>query len=596
MRELLPIPTLRRRRPGLLTALVLLCVGSLPVVAWAGPSGDLGGMELTSGVRHQLYRLQQAWQGWTTAFASEDREQADTQVAEILGIGNHLGLARFPDLSTAAAGYAVKVAREGRFDQANWALETAEQLDAGRPETSFAKSSVQRLKGDYIGAVSSALRGYISAMRMPLARKLWLNNLTLWVIYTLLAAGCVFVALLMSVKGRNLFYELSRLYSPPLAPIQASAVTFVILLWPLVLPSGMAWLILYWSVLLWAFCTTHQRATLVALWLLLGLAPATMSYQQRETQVALVPASRLVDNLAAGRLYGSMFSDLEVLRTMVPDSDIVTELVADLHRRLGQWEYAQAIYSELAQDPDRPTRYIASAFTNIGVFHHRRGDYETAVEYFRRAAEADPSLAEAFFNLGQAYGGLYDFNNQHEAIARAKELAADKVDVWEDVGVTTEESTVGVDGGLRRVGELRERLGQLWNRDGRELGLASLWRRYRAISVALAAIALSFVLSRLRKQTGAVSDRLVPNPVRPGDSFWVRVLVPGLASIQRGGGITSYLGIVLPMGLLMLFVVRGVGYRAPLASDPGHWLILGFGSFALLILFCMRFLLEKSGS
>lgn len=591
-----PLPIQRRRRPEILTIVAVLFVWCCPASLWAGPSGDLGGMELTSGVRHQLYRLQQAWQGWAVAFDAGDREQADTQVQEILGIGSHLGMARFPDLSTAAAGYAVKVARDGEMDQAYWALETAETLDAGRPETAFAKSTVQRLQGDYVGAVTSALRGYMSVLRMPLARKLWLNNFSLWVIYTLLAAGCVFVALLMAVKGRNLFYELSRLYSPPLQPLPAGAVTFLILLWPIVLPSGLAWLILYWSVLLWAFCTTHQRATLVLLWLLLGLAPATMSYQQRETQVALVPASRLVDNLAAGRLYGSMFSDLEVLRTMVPDSDIVTELVADLHRRLGQWEYAQAIYTELSQDPDRSSRHAASALTNIGVFHHRRGDYETAINYFRRGSESDPNLAEAFFNLGQAYGGVYDFNNQHEAIARAKELAADQVDVWENVGVTTEESAVGVDGGLRRVGELRERLGQLWNRDDRQRGLATVWRRYRGLSVAFAAIALAFVLSRLRKQTGAVSDRLVRNPVQLGDKLWLRVLVPGLASIERGGGITSYLGIVLPMGFVMLWVVRGVGYRAPLAADPGHWLILGFGALALLILFIFRFILERSGS
>lgn len=575
--------------------LMVVCLGLAPAAPLsAGPSGELGGMELEPTVRHQFWRLQQAWQGWASAFAGDEREKADTQIQEILGISHHLGMARLPDLSNAAAAMAVKYARDDDFERAYWALEAAEQLDAGRPETAFAQSSVQRLKGDYIGAVTNTLRGYIAVLQMPLQRKLWFNNITMWMIYTLLLSGCVFVALLMVVNGRNLFYELSRLYSPPLQTLQANVVTVLILLWPILLPSGLAWLALYWSVLLWAYCTTNQKATLVTLWLILGLAPLTMSYQQQESQVALIPASRLVDNLAAGRLYGAMFSDLEVLRTMVPDSDIVTELVADLHRRLGQWDYARAIYTELSQDPDRSSRHAAASFCNIGVYHHRAGDYETALNYFKRATDANPNLPEAFYNLSQAYGQTYDFNNQHDAMARAKELAGDRVDQWDDAAVTAEESAVGVDGGLQRVDELREHLAGLWRRGDQSQGFGALWRRYRALSVAAAAIALAFVLSRLRKQTGAVSDRLPPSPVTLGDNPWVRALVPGLASVQRGSGITSYLGIVMPMGLILLWVVRGVGYRAPLATDPGHWLALGFATFSLLLFFGLRIFLERS--
>lgn len=589
-----PRPRLQRR--GWLCLLCLLLGLLASPLAWAGPSGDLGGMELTSPVRHQLWRLQHAWQGWSRAFNANERETADSKVEEMLGIGRHLGMARLPDLGNAAAGYATKSATGGDFERAYWALEVAEQLDPGRPESAFARSTVQRLEGKYIGALVSGMRGYIATLQMPLQRKLWLNNLSLWLVYSLLMSGGVFVALLMVAKGRNLFYDLSRLYSPPLDPMPAAGLTVVLLLWPLVLPSGLTWLALYWSVLLWAYCSSHQRGGLIALWILLGLTPVVMSYQQRATQVALVPASRLVDNLAAGRLYGSIFSDLEVLRTMVPDSDIVTEIVADLHRRLGQWDYARAIYTELAQDPERSGVHSAPAYTNIGVFHHRRGDYETALNYFKRATDANPQLPEAFYNLSQAHGLLYDFKNQHEAMARAKELAGDQVDKWEDLAVTAEESAVGVDGGLRRVEELRRRLARLWQREQAAPGLTSIWRRSREIFVTLAAIALAFVLSRLRRQTGAVSDRLEESSVRLEENKWVRALVPGLASVHRGSGGMAYLGIFIPVSLLMVFVVRGVGYRAALAVDPGHWLAVATSLILLLMVFAVRLFLEHLDS
>ena len=585
-----PEPASRPKWGRALWTAALVCLALLGPAssAWAGPSGDLGGMELTAPVRHQLWRLQQAWQEWSKHFIAGDREKADNEIQQLLSITEHLGMARLPDLSTAAAAFSVKYAREGDFERAYWARTAAEELDFGRPETAFARSTVQRLEGDFFGAVISGMRGYIAVLQMPLERKLWLNNIGLWLLFTLLMSGVVFVCLLMLTQGRKLFYDLSRLYSPPLQPLAANLVTLLLLLWPLFLPSGWVWLVIFWSVLLWAYGTSNQRGTLIALWLLLGLTPVAVSYQQRATQVALVPASRLVDNLAAGRLYGSMFSDLEVLRSVVPDSDVVTEIIADLHRRLRQWDYARAIYTELSQDPERATRNTAPAYSNIGVFHHRKGDYETAVNYFKRATDADPTLPEAFFNLSQAYAQLYDFNNQHEAMAKAKELGGDRVDQWNDAGITAEESAVAVDGGLRRVSELRNRIDELWRGKPKGQDLASLWRRFRALLVAFAAIALAFSLSQLRRQMGSLSDRLAPSSVRIEDSRWARALIPGLASMAKGRGISAYIGIAIPVGLILVSAVRGFGYRATLATSPAHWLAIGTAALILALVYAIR--------
>jgi tetratricopeptide (TPR) repeat protein len=284
-----------------------------------------------------------------------------------------------------------------------------------------------------------------------------------------------------------------------------------------------------------------------------------------------------------------MFSDLEVLRSVAPDSDIVTEIIADLHRRLGQWDHARAIYTELSQDPERESRFTATAYANIGVYFHRRGEYENAVNYFRRAAEADPSLAEAFFNLSQAYAQLYDFNQQHEAMAMAKELAGDAVEVWNDADVTAEESAIEVDGGLRRVEELREELAQLWKRRARPLDMLELGRRYRALVVAFAAIALALILHLLRKQMGlARSERLSNRPGGLSENRWVQALVPGLVSIREGRGLLAFLGILLPSAILMISLLRGLGYRVPLATDPGQWLALGFTLVALALVYLLR--------
>ncbi|MEO1367921.1 MAG: hypothetical protein AAFX50_12165, partial [Acidobacteriota bacterium] len=216
---------------------------------------------------------------------------------------------------------------------------------------------------------------------------------------------------------------------------------------------------------------------------------------------------------------------------------------------------------------------------------------EDAVNYFSRAAEADPRLAEALYNLSQAYAQLYDFNRHHEAMALAKELDAESVDRWNEIAVTAEDSAIPVDGGVRRVDELRDRISQLWRSRGAE-GLTALWVRFRALSVALAALALALAVHRLRRQVGFFSDRLDRRKHALVKNRWARTLVPGLGSLDSGAGVLGFLMILMPTALVMAVVGRSFGFRQPLAVAPDPWPITALCALALVILFLLRLLVE----
>ncbi|MEM9555127.1 MAG: tetratricopeptide repeat protein [Acidobacteriota bacterium] len=550
-----------------LVCLVLGCVWAPAATA----QSELGGLELTAPVRQQLYRVQDAWQRWTRAHVQGDEAAASAELEQIELITAHLGMERQPDLASAAAAYGLRAADAGDFERAEAALEAARRLDEGRPETFFAASSIARAQGQYGTAISELARGYLALLEAPRSRDLWLDNLALWVLFSLLLAGGLFAGLLMATKGGSLFYDLARLYSPPLGRAAADALTVALLIWPILLPSGVLWLVLWWSVLLWGYGSTSERAVLILCWLALGATPALLAHQQRSVQLALVPPARLIDHLAADRLYGAVFSDLEVLRSLLPESPIVTELSADLHRRLGQWDHARAIYTELTQRPDRPARDTATAYTNLGVYHHRNGEYETAVAYFSRAADADAGLAEAHYGLAQAYAQLYEFESSHSAMAQAKALAPDRVDRWNAVGDSTEGSAVAVDGGLRRVGELRQALAELWRQPTALASPLDFWRRFRALSLSLGLILLAVAIHLVRRQVGYRTSYFEVSAAERVESRWVKALVPGLASAQREYGGLAFGGILLPVALAMAAVMRSMGFRQPVAFDPGPW-------------------------
>ena len=528
-------------------------------------------IELQPSARQQLRSLRTAWQNWTEAYLADDPSTADTALAQMEAICGHLGMSHLPDLSIAIAGYAVQSAQDGNVARARWVLDDSRQLDPGRPETDFALASIQRLDGDYIGAALAGIRGYGNLLSLPLERSVWLHNVGIWLIYLLLASSIYFLALQMATKGRKLYYDLSRMLSPPLPAGISDLLVIVVLLWPLALPAGPLWLALYWSVLLWGYGSTSEKTVFVVLWALFGTIPLALSYQQLSIQLKLIPPSRALDNLQSERLYGGLFSDIGLLQTLLPDDPSVREVSADLHRRLGQWDEARSVYNSIAENPELRAQQVAPALSNLGLYHLRRKEYDTAVAYFQRATEANPDSAAAYFNLSQAYSQLYDFDRSNDTLRQAQQLDNASVEVWSSQQLTPEESGVEVDGGLRQVESIQLALRSLW-RSEESTEWVDVWRRHFSISVVLATLLLAVTLHRVRLQMGYRSSLLETSENELAENPWVRAVVPGWGSaIQERGG-RAFFGILLPMAFLLLPLLQGVGYREPLGYDPGHWL------------------------
>ncbi len=588
----------RRRRDRSMIGVVLALTLLLPGGAAAQDLSIAPGLELTSPVRQQLRLLTEHWRGWTRAYYKAEEEAAASALVQLSTAAARLGLSRLPDLSSAASAFAVLSAREGNFDRARWALDAARKLDPGRPETSFAAATVGRLDGDYLGALTNSLSGCAALLRLPLERSIWLHNVVLWLLHALLLSGGLFLALQMATKGGALFYDLARFMSPPMALPTADLLTALALIWPLVLPSGLLWLAIYWSILLWGYGSVSEKVVFMVLWLSLGVGSLVLSHQQRAVQLTLAPPVRALDNLAAGRLYGALFSDLGVLRTLISEHPSTRELAADLHRRFGQWEHARSLYTALIETEELRGSDSAAALNNLGVYHHRRKDYGTAVNYFRQASQYDPGMAEALFNLAQAYSQLYKFSDSNLAMAQAKEIDRDRVTAWERAEVVVEESAVGVDGGLRRAGELRQTLGAIWHGAEGSQTVVDLWRRHFSLSVVAGIMMLAITLHLVRNQLGYRSDLLDDRSLLPPASDrWVRALVPGLVSTREERGGRAFLAILLPAVLLMTPLARGLGYRMPLAYelDPVVPAAIGFGGLALLFLVRLRIVAPKAG-
>jgi tetratricopeptide (TPR) repeat protein len=558
-----------RRLGSIVLALALLAALLTPAAEGQVSSAQMTGIEMTPPVRRALKQLEDQWLQWVV---KNNPEASNRVVDDLLATAQQLGMTRLPDLSIGALARAVQAARQGDFARARWSLAAAERLDPGRPEIAFAAATVERLAGRYPAAFVALLRGYARMSGLSIERTLWLQNLLVWSLSLLLLTGALFIALQMVTKGGPLWRDLVGFLSRRLPGPAAVLVAVVLLLWPVVLPSGPLWLPLYWSVLLWAYCSVSERVVLVLLWILVGVSPVLVGSQSRRTAVMLSPPAQAMESLEQRRLYGSLFSDLGALRSLLPESPAVKHLLADVHRSLNQWELASTLYRQvLEQEPENTAAQI-----DLGAHAFLKGDFGTAIQHFQKVATSDPASAAAQFNLSQAYSESYLFDESKRALAQARQIDNSRVDGWmRDVA---QQRVVTMNGGMARIPEIRRELLAAYHTQQAPSPVLEQVRKGLplAVPVGLALLTLGLYTARRPFRQAEKPEPVIYRPF----GRWQRVLLPGLTSAEAGEGLRSFLALLLPVALLMLPLFGGLGYRIPWGYDPGNltaWILAILG-------------------
>ena len=541
---------------GALAAATLWLILVHAVAPAAAQVGSQRGIDLSRGVSQSLAQLQVAWLEWVDAFYKGDRTAASRAVSELQGAVARLGMKRLPDLSLGATARAVEAARQGDLERARWAFDDAEELDPGRAEVAFGRAVLEWEAGRYHRAARQQLAGYGRLLDASPRGLVQLNVLLGGIAVLLLAAGC-FVLLQLASKGPALYWTLHHRLARVVPGAVAHALTLALLLWPLALPAGPLWALLYWSVLLWGFGSASERVVMVALWGVVAAAPVLVAAQQQRVSAMLTPPARAIEALAQGKLYGALFTDLAVLPAMLPESAAVRQLLGDLHRLVGQWDEARAHYEQVLEQEAQNV----SALLDLGAFHARKGDHGSAVRLFQRAAAADPTSAAAYYNLSLAYSDAYQFREQRAALARARAIDEDQVTRW--IREPRGELAVTDDGGIARRDEIVAGLRDAAGTPSTEPIEAA--RRWLPFGLAALALVLAVVLARLLPQAG-VPPR-VPGSGRA--ARLARLALPGLTSAEDGHG-----GRALAALLVVAFVVVLLGgarllFPLPLGLHPG---------------------------
>ena len=73
---------------------------------------------------------------------------------------------------------------------------------------------------------------------------------------------------------------------------------------------------------------------------------------------------------------------------------------------------------------------------NLGNTYARMGNYNTAIEYYKKAIAVDPAYGDAINNMGNSYAAMKDFNNALTWYTKLAELQPGNAKVRHNIGVT----------------------------------------------------------------------------------------------------------------------------------------------------------------
>jgi tetratricopeptide (TPR) repeat protein len=538
---------------------------------------------LERSTRQELAELQESWIEWLAELNRGELETAASTIVGLVERSESLGMSGLPDLADAAAIQAVAFSADTDFEKAEAALEAAELLQVGEPEVALAAMTVARRQGRWIAAGSWLGRGVVRLFRAPLSRRVVLANLFQWLLVILTLAAFSFVGLEMATRGGLLVRDLSGLIGHSLPPLAASALTALLLLWPVVLPAGLLWLALYWSVLLWGYGTRVVRVVMIALWIFVGGLPLLVSEHVRRVDFGLSTPVRAMENLMAGRMPGSLFSDFGVLVDLLPESVAVKHLQADLHLQLKQWEMARSLYLEVLDAESGRNEALA----DLGAVYFYQGDLDKAIQYLEQAAAVAEAPAQVYFNLSRVLSEQYRFDESEAMLRRARTLDSRTVGRW--IASIEADRVVGVAGGKSRRSEILGEVESVWRSDVTDL--AGVWRRTLSLPLAIVlagpAMAMFLLSRRSRRRFPREAEAWFDGPVERIRN----AILPGLPEAENKKVGRTWLALCVALALFSLPFSTGYGFSVPLAYSPGlspWWLVASVGLFSLAL---MRFLM-----
>jgi tetratricopeptide (TPR) repeat protein len=129
---------------------------------------------------------------------------------------------------------------------------------------------------------------------------------------------------------------------------------------------------------------------------------------------------------------GVLSNNLEGIETELGEHRKLVQELSDNHSGIMQLVESQ----KKSIEKEEKQRHVSEArrLNNAGVMAYHNGQYEKALELFRKALDLDPAMTEAYNNLGLTYTEINEEEKATEAFKKAIELGPELAAAYNNLG------------------------------------------------------------------------------------------------------------------------------------------------------------------
>jgi tetratricopeptide (TPR) repeat protein len=354
------------------------------------------------------------WPQAVSAAREGDLEAASKRSGELLTTARSYGVTSFPQYAASAAGLASH--SEKNADLAKWASTVAAQLDPGSPAVAFSEADTARRRQAWGEAIPLVMRGFTRMLGDD--RSSLLGRADFFIVAAL---GIVLAAILLAVAlfiryGRAMAHDFREMLSSRITGGSVSVLAFALLFLPIFLWLGPMWLLFYWLAIFFPYGSAAERIAVAVLLILVALLPVVADYTAAHVAGVDSPVVMAALSSANQAYQPEALRRLQELLAVVSDDPVLHLLAGNMQSFEGNEEQAQQHYNRAVEL--RPT--YAGAHVNLGNLLFMNNEYQAAMTEYAKAQQADPKLAEAFYNHSVASGDTYKFDQQAQMLESAR--------------------------------------------------------------------------------------------------------------------------------------------------------------------------------
>lgn len=365
------------------------------------------------------------WFDLLSALQEDDVRAAGTALGAMIRSARAAGVRHLSAYSRTAL-QAARTAEKARAVHAAFAYDAAVRLDEASFDAAASRVGFGFRTGRFQEAVSRIPAAFGTLFASAESRLSFFSSLTIAIAIATAVGAIAAILGLFLTYFRRLWHDLEETASRPFGHRASTPLALLLLMLPLFVALGPAWLLLYWAALVYPYSERRERFVLAGALIALGLLPLLVDTVARENLIRRSPRYLAAVDLEERREDSSVEDALSSIAAASPDQPDVWYLLAMYAERSGDYPRAFAAYSRAIQADPKDYR----AFVNRGNVRFVEGDYVGAIEDYEVAARHAPEAAEAFYNLSIARSEIYDFKGQERARARALQISRRDVDAW----------------------------------------------------------------------------------------------------------------------------------------------------------------------